>query len=95
MTWVASGIWKGHLWGAYFKKLYCPDTQAHKCLQGLMLWWAAVIREPKKVVLAWRGCWGWGITLCPRAMVNYVAFWRSSGSILLSRLLGSWPRAWS
>lgn len=58
VTWVASGIWKGPLWGAYFKKLHCPDTQACKCPQGLTLWWAAVIREPERVVLTWRGCWG-------------------------------------
>lgn len=52
-----------------------------------------MIRGPKKEVLKWKGCWV--ITLNPRARVNYAAFWRSPGRLLLLGLPGSWPGAWS
>lgn len=59
VTWVTSGIWKGPLWGAYFKKRFIIVTlKPCKWLQDLTLWWAAVIRGPKKGSVMWKGCWG-------------------------------------
>lgn len=74
VTWVASGIWKGPLWGDYFKKLHCPHTQAHKCLQSVLV--GCRDKGTKKGSVDLEGMLGGGITLCPRATENYVAFWK-------------------